>query len=106
MLRQHGLTGTGGGSEDALLEICWSHFFGSSHPSMFNFLCRNTKKRAAKYADGCGSKTLDGWVKKRSWGWVDAAGFEQIGTRLGLGHRTPGVKEPRMEQGIGTAPSF
>ena len=64
MLRQHGLTGTGGGSEDALLEVCWSHFFGSSHPSMFNFLCRNTKKRAAKYADGCGSKTLDGWVKK------------------------------------------
>ena len=63
MLRQHGLTGTGGGSEDALLEICWSHFFGRSHPSMFNFLCRNTKKRAAKYADGCGSKTLDGWVK-------------------------------------------
>ena len=70
MLRQHGLTGTGGGSEDALLEVCWSHFFGSSHPSMFNFLCRNTRKRAAKYADGCGSKTLDGWVKKNDDGVV------------------------------------
>ena len=70
MLRQHGLTGAGGGSEDALLEVCWSHFFGSSHPSMFNFLCRNTRKRAAKYADGCGSKTLDGWVKKNDDGVV------------------------------------
>ena len=65
MLRQHGLTGAGGGSEDAFLEVCWSHFFGSSDPSKFNFFCHNSQKRATKYADGCGSKTLDGYVKTR-----------------------------------------
>ena len=63
MLRQHGLTGGGWGSEDALLEVCWSHFFGSSEPSNFTVVCRNSQKRATKYADGGGSKTLDGYVK-------------------------------------------
>ena len=68
MLRQHGLTGGGGGSEDAFLEVCWSRFFGSSEPSKFSFLRRSSQKRATKYADGCGSKTLDGYVKKHDDG--------------------------------------
>ena len=68
MLRQHGLSGCGGGSEDAFLEVCWSHFFGSSDASKFSFLYRNSKKRAIKYAEGCGSKILDGYVKKHDAG--------------------------------------
>ena len=68
MLRQHGLSGCGGGSEDAFLGVCWSHFFGSSDPSKFTFLYRNSKKRATKYAEGCGSKILDGFVKKHDDG--------------------------------------
>ena len=68
MLRQHGLTGCGGGSEDAFLAVCWSHFFGSSDASKFSFHYRNSKKRATKYADGCGSKTLDSYVKKHDTG--------------------------------------
>ena len=64
MLRQHGLTGCGGGSEDAFLEVCWSHFFGSSDASKFSFHYRNREKRETKYSDGCGSKTLDNYVKK------------------------------------------
>ena len=75
MLRQHGLTGDGGGSEDASLEVCWSHFFGSSDPSRFKLFRRNSKKRATKYADGCGSKTLDGYAKNTMMGLGGRSGI-------------------------------
>ena len=65
MLRHHGLTGAGGGFEDALLEVCWSHFFCSSDPSTFNLCCHSSQKRATTYAACCGSKTFDDDVKTR-----------------------------------------
>ena len=67
MLRQHGLKGCGGGSEDAFLEVCWAHFFGSADASKFTFQYRNSKtckKRAVKNAEGGGSKTLTGYLQK------------------------------------------
>ena len=67
MLRQHGLKECGGGSEDAFLEVCWAHFFGSADPSKFTFQYRNSKtckKRAVKNAEGGGSKTLAGYLQK------------------------------------------
>ena len=45
MLRQHGLKGCGQGSEDAFLEVCWAHFFGSAGASKFTFQYRNSKKQ-------------------------------------------------------------
>ena len=68
MLRQHGLMGCGGGSEDGFLEVCWAHFFGSLDASKFSFHYRNSQRRVAKYADGCGSKILDNYVKKHDTG--------------------------------------
>ena len=64
MLRQHGLEGCGQGSEDAFIEVCWAHFFGSADASKFTFQFRNSKKRAAKYAEGGGSKILEGYLQK------------------------------------------
>ena len=75
MLRQHGLTEAAGGSEYDLLELCWSHFFGSSDPSKFKLCCRNSQNRATKYADGRGSNTLDGDIKNTMMSSVDAAVF-------------------------------
>ena len=65
MLRQHGLTGCGGGSEDAFLEVCW-FYGGSAGASKFSLLYRNSKKRATKYAEGCDSKLVDGYVKQHA----------------------------------------
>ena len=51
MLWQHGLKGCGGGSEDAFIEVCWAHFFGSADASKFTFQYHNSKKCAVKYAE-------------------------------------------------------
>ena len=88
ILRAHGLTGCGSGSEDAFLELCWSHFFGSTDAATFTFQCRNSQKRQKRYTDGKGSKTLQKYVAgadgARHWSQRDLL---QVAEQLDQGAR-------------------
>ena len=70
MLRSHGLAGRGGGTEDAVLDVCWRDFFGGLDAERFSLHFRNSKKRQTRYPYGAGSKTLQRYVEQTVGGPV------------------------------------
>ena len=66
ILRAHGLTGCGGGSEDAFLEICWAHFF-RRHRCLDVFISVSKFQEAAKAV--CGRRRFEDLATVRGSSW-------------------------------------
>ena len=75
----------GDGTDDMLLMRTWAEFFGSCKSEAFTFQYKRYKRRAARYADGKGSSTINNYFKKRKTGIWNRARVAKL-ARLGIIH--------------------